>query len=110
VPNSAARELAAEVADAIVAGIEADALEVIRGGEARAGMIALNREDPRAVCKRYLTNDPALEEAVRDHSSLQMLSLRTRLQESVNGQGESSAARRIHSRRKQALGLISRPS
>jgi len=65
-----AREPVSEVADAIVAGIETDALEVIRGGEARAGMIALNREDPRAVDQRYLANKPALEEAVRDHFSL----------------------------------------
>jgi uncharacterized oxidoreductase len=64
------REPVAEVADAIVAGIEADALEVIRGGEARADMIALNRNNPRAVDQRYLANKPALEEAVRDHSSL----------------------------------------
>jgi short-subunit dehydrogenase len=65
-----AREPVSEVADAIVAGIETEALEVIRGGEARAGMIGLNREDPRAVDQRYLANKPAVEEAVRDHSSL----------------------------------------
>lgn len=65
-----AREPVWEVAEAIIAGIETDALEVIRGGEARVGMIALNREDPKAVDQRYLANKPALEEAVRDHSSL----------------------------------------
>ena len=65
-----AREPASEVADSIVAGIEEDALEVIRGGEARAALIALNRHDPRAVDQRYRTNKPALEEAVRGRSSL----------------------------------------
>lgn len=43
-----AREPVSEVADAIVAGIETDALEVIRGGQARADTIALNRQDPRS--------------------------------------------------------------
>jgi len=38
------REPASAVADAIAGGIEAGAFEVIRGGEARAQMIALNRE------------------------------------------------------------------
>ena len=41
------REPASAVADAIVEGIETDAFEVIRGGEARAQMIALNRDNPR---------------------------------------------------------------
>ncbi len=47
------REPASAVAEAIVAGIEANAFEVIRGGEVRAKMIALNREDHRhrpALC------------------------------------------------------------
>ncbi|MFZ1428508.1 MAG: SDR family NAD(P)-dependent oxidoreductase [Geminicoccaceae bacterium] len=65
-----AREPAAAVADAIVAGIEADALEVIRGGEARAQMIALNRDNPAAVDERFLGLKPALEEAVKDHAAL----------------------------------------
>ena len=59
------REPASAVADAIVAGIEANAFEVIRGGEARAQMIALNRNDPVAVDARFLTLKSALEEAVR---------------------------------------------
>lgn len=58
------------VIDAIVAGIEADAFDVIRGGEARAKMIALNRDDPAAVDKRFLDLKPALLEAVRDHKAL----------------------------------------
>ena len=40
------REPAAAVAAAIIEGIEADAFEVIRGGEVRAQMIALNRVIP----------------------------------------------------------------
>ncbi|MCS0496259.1 SDR family NAD(P)-dependent oxidoreductase [Ancylobacter sp. MQZ15Z-1] len=64
------REPASAVADAIVEGMEAGAFEVIRGGEARARMIAMNRDDPAAVDERFLGLKPALEEAVRDHSAL----------------------------------------
>jgi uncharacterized oxidoreductase len=42
---------------------------VIRGGEARAKMIALNRGDPAARDKRFADLKPALSEAVRDHSA-----------------------------------------
>jgi uncharacterized oxidoreductase len=41
-----AREPASAVADAIVAGIENNSLEVVRGGEERQKMIKVNREDP----------------------------------------------------------------
>lgn len=64
------RESASDVADAIVHGVEADAFEVVRGGEARAQMIALNRDDPAAVDARFLGLKPALEDAVKDHSAL----------------------------------------
>lgn len=64
------REPASAVAEAIVAGIEENAFEVIRGGEARAQIIALNRENPAAVDERFLGLKPALEEAVKDHSAL----------------------------------------
>jgi short-subunit dehydrogenase len=64
------REPASAVADAIAGGIETGAFEVIRGGEARAQMIALNRENPAAVDERLLCLKPALEEAVKDHSAL----------------------------------------
>jgi uncharacterized oxidoreductase len=63
------REPAAAVADAIVDGIEADALEVIRGGEARAQMIALNRDNPSAIDDRFLGLKDRLEEAVKNHSA-----------------------------------------
>lgn len=64
------REPASAVADAIVQGIEAGAFEVIRGGDARAQMIALNRDNPAAVDERFLGLKPALEAAVKDHSAL----------------------------------------
>jgi short-subunit dehydrogenase len=64
------REPASAVADAIIEGIEANAFEVIRGGETRAQMIALNRDNPAAVDERFLGLKPALEVAVRDHSAL----------------------------------------
>ena len=64
------RESAEAVAQAIVEGIEADALSVVRGGEPRAQMIALNRADPAALDTRFLGLKPALEDAVRDHAAL----------------------------------------
>ena len=64
------REPASAVAAAIVEGIETNAFEVIRGGEARAQMIALNRENPAAVDEQFLRLKPALENAVKDHSAL----------------------------------------
>jgi uncharacterized oxidoreductase len=64
------REPAAAVADAIVEGIEHNAFEVIRGGDARAQMIVLNRENPTAIDERFLSLKPALETAVKDHSAL----------------------------------------
>jgi uncharacterized oxidoreductase len=64
------REPATAVAAAIVEGIETDAFEVIRGGEARAQMIALNRDNPAAVDERFLGLKTALEDAVKNHSAL----------------------------------------
>src|ERR687892_872067 len=64
------REPASDVAEAIVEGIEAGVFEVIRGGETRAKMIAMNRDNPEAVDERFLGLKPALEEAVKDHSAL----------------------------------------
>jgi hypothetical protein len=64
------REPAEAVADALIGGIEEGALEVIRGGETRAKMIATNRDDPAAIDERFLTMKPALEEAVSGHSAL----------------------------------------
>lgn len=64
------REPAGAVATAVMEGIDQDVFEVIRGGEARTKMIALNRDDPAALDKRFLDMKPALVEAVRDHSAL----------------------------------------
>ncbi|MCK1744796.1 SDR family oxidoreductase [Bradyrhizobium sp. 139] len=64
------KEPASAVAAAVLDGIDNLAFEVVRGGEARAKMIALNREDPAALDKRFLDLKPALAEAVRDHSAL----------------------------------------
>jgi short-subunit dehydrogenase len=65
-----AREPASAVADAVLDGIETDAFEIIRGGEARAQMIALNRDNPGALDDRFLGMKSALEEVVKDHSAL----------------------------------------
>jgi short-subunit dehydrogenase len=64
------REPAAAVATAILDGIEGNAFEVIRGGETRDQMIALNRDNPLAIDERFRGLKAALEEAVRDHSAL----------------------------------------
>lgn len=64
------REPASDVADAVIGGIETGAFEVIRGGEARVRMVALNRDDPAAIDERFLGLKPALEDAVKDHSAL----------------------------------------
>jgi short-subunit dehydrogenase len=64
------KEPPSAVAAAVIDGIEQNAFEVIRGGEARAKMIALNRDDPAALDRRFVDLKPALEEAVRDHSAL----------------------------------------
>jgi short-subunit dehydrogenase len=60
----------AEVVASIVAGIKADAFEVVRGGEARVELLRLNRDDPAAMDARFLDLKPGLEAAVRDHSAL----------------------------------------
>lgn len=60
----------AAVVGSIVEGMEADAFEVVRGGEARQAMLAQNRDDPAAVDARFLALKPQLEAAVRDHSAL----------------------------------------
>jgi short-subunit dehydrogenase len=64
------RERPEDVAAAIVAAIESDDLEVIRGGEARLKMLALNRQNPRAVDGKMAETKAALEEAVKNHSAL----------------------------------------
>ncbi|WP_426440386.1 SDR family NAD(P)-dependent oxidoreductase [Bradyrhizobium genosp. P] len=63
-------ESAASVAAAVIAGIEANAFEVTRGGKERAQVVALNREDPGQVDEAFLAIKLSLEEAVRDHKAL----------------------------------------
>ena len=60
------REPASAVANATVEGIETDAFEVIRDGETRAQMIALNRDNPAAIDERMLTMKPMTVTAVRE--------------------------------------------
>jgi len=64
------REPASDVAAAIVAGIENDVFGVVRCGEVRVQMIAVNRDNPAAVDARFLDIKSALAEAVRDHAAL----------------------------------------
>ncbi|ARP81786.1 oxidoreductase [Bordetella genomosp. 8] len=63
------RESAADVAQAIVGGIEEGAYQVIRGGEARAQMIRMNREDPAALDEKFQGMKSVLDDAVKDHST-----------------------------------------
>src|SRR5258708_34598058 len=63
-------EPASAVAAAVIEGMERDAFEVIRGGEARAKMIALNREDPAALDKRFVDLKSELAVAGRIRSAL----------------------------------------
>ena len=64
------RKPASAVADAIVEGIETGAFKIIRDVETRTRMITLNRDDPAAVDEQCLGLRSALEDAVKDQSSL----------------------------------------
>jgi len=64
------REPATAVAHAIVEGIEAESLQVLRGGEVRQTMIDQNRIDPLALDERFAALKPRLAEAVQDHRAL----------------------------------------
>ena len=63
-------EPAENVAEAIVAGIEANAIDVVRGGPDRQALIQLNRTDPSAVDARFLQIKDAFERGVSTHSAL----------------------------------------
>lgn len=58
------------VTEAIFDGIARNAFEVIRRGEARMQLIALNRNDPAALDQRFSGMKEALAKAVRDHAAL----------------------------------------
>jgi uncharacterized oxidoreductase len=61
---------AVDVAAEIMEGIEVNALEVARGGNARAKLIDLNRENPLALDGRFFGIKAELEAATRDHKAL----------------------------------------
>jgi uncharacterized oxidoreductase len=61
------REPTAAVGAAIVEGIENGRFDVMRGGESRTKLLALNHEDPGALDERFLRMKRALEVAVRGH-------------------------------------------
>ena len=65
-----ALEPAEAVAQALVEGIRADAIEVVRGGKEHAGMMDLNRSDPTAIDANFLSIKDAFEQGVKDHSAL----------------------------------------
>lgn len=64
------REPAGEVAAAIVEAMERDAIDVIRGGEARQALLALNHAEPAQVDARFSAIKPDFESAVRRHRHL----------------------------------------
>ena len=59
-----------EVAAATIAGMVDGSLAVVRGGERRQQMIALNRTDPGALDRQLVAGKTELEQAVAGHSSL----------------------------------------
>lgn len=64
------REKPADVADAVVAAIERGNFDVVRGGQRRQEMLALNQNSPEQLDEMFLRIKPQLEEAVRDHRAL----------------------------------------
>jgi uncharacterized oxidoreductase len=64
------REPAAAIAQAVVAAMQADEIEVIRGDQARARTIDLNWNSPARLDERFARMKPGLEEAVKDHRAL----------------------------------------
>ena len=64
------RETPEAVAKALVASLEAVALEVVRGGELRAAMLAANREHPERVDAQVQAMKARLEAAVAGHKTL----------------------------------------
>lgn len=63
-------ETAEEVADALVAGLEAGELEVVRGAEDRSEMTQMTRENPRELDEQVAQMKGELEKAVANHSSM----------------------------------------
>lgn len=63
-------ESAGEVAEALVAGLEAGELEVVRGAEDRSSMTQMTRENPRELDEQVAQMKGELEKAVANHSSM----------------------------------------
>ncbi len=63
-------ETAEEVASALVAGLEAGELEVVRGAEDRSAMTQMTREQPRELDEQVSQMKGELEKAVSSHSSM----------------------------------------
>ncbi len=65
-----AREPAAAVVQAVVAAMQADEIELVRGDQTRAEMVELNWNNPVALDERFASMKAGLEEAVQDHRAL----------------------------------------
>lgn len=63
-------ETAEEVAEALVAGLEAGELEVVRGSEDRSEATQMTRENPLELDEQVAQMKDDLEKAVADHSSM----------------------------------------
>jgi uncharacterized oxidoreductase len=63
-------ESAEDVAEALVAGLEAGELEVVRGAEDRSAMTQMSREQPRELDEQVASMKGDLEAAVANHSSM----------------------------------------
>jgi uncharacterized oxidoreductase len=63
-------ESADDVAEALVAGLEAGELEVVRGAEDRSAMTRTSREQPRQLDEQVASMKGDLEAAVSDHRSM----------------------------------------
>lgn len=63
-------ESAEEVAEALVNGLEAGELEVVRGAEDRSAMTQMSRENPRELDEQVAQMKGELQKAVADHSSM----------------------------------------
>lgn len=60
----------AQAVPACACSSRAGAIEVVRGGAARARWVALDRVDPLAVDACFAAFEPGLVPSVRDHSAL----------------------------------------
>ena len=58
------------VADAIVAGVESEELEIVRGAEDRSEVTEMSRERPRELDEQVAQMKKELEAAVADHRSI----------------------------------------